>query len=167
MKSRDKHYRSQFINENFEKVTVEGAEINGPVQIGSRMKLMIESVVGLVNNFHIHNVKTSNGLTSDVRELVLVDEGCINPSFSTNANVEPYSNISPDLSQTDGDVHIDYNQFGFYDPSAPDGEYFKLKCSKNFVKQTIPSWDSLMIELSSRNKFWFQVQTFSLQSTSF
>ena len=114
---------SEVINENLVKVTVEGAEIDGPVQIGSRMKMMIESVVGLVNNFHIHSVKTSNGLISDVRELVLVDEGCLNPDFSTNANTEPYSNISPDLSQTDGDVHLNYNQFGFYDPSAPDGMF--------------------------------------------
>ena len=103
-------------------MTVEGADINGPVQIGSRMKLMIESVVGLVNNFHIHNVQTSNGLTSDVRELILVDEGCLNPKFSSND--EPYSNISPFLSQTDGDIYIEYNQFGFFDPSNPDGKFF-------------------------------------------
>ena len=123
----NRHFCCQITYENRFKVTVEGAEIDGPVQIGSRMKLMIESVVGLVNNFHIHNVKTSNGLTSDVRELVLVEEGCISDGFSLNANTEPYSNISPDLSQTDGDVHINYNQFGFYDPSAPDGEFFFIK----------------------------------------
>ena len=99
-----------------------GADIDGVVQIGSRMKLMIESVVGLTKDFHIHNVKTSNGLTSDVRELVLVNKGCIDPSFDSGD--EPYSNISPSLSQIDGDVFILYNQFGFFDPAAPDGEFF-------------------------------------------
>ena len=87
------------------------------------MKLMIESVVGLTNDFHIHKVQTSNGLTSDVRELVLVDEGCIHPSF--DSNVEPYSDIDPTLSQVDGDVYILYNQFGFFDPAFPDGQFFR------------------------------------------